>query len=135
MIASIPDIGIFGISRWRKSSEGSIHDRSVICAILSPVLFSGTNGLVFRIHNIFRTTLKILRTPPSAHDQRIFGSFGGGGKFGSVTPGREGISGRDGNVGGAGIIFGTAGRERLREPSPMLRSGQRIFGGRGSING
>ena len=79
--------------------------------------------------------MKILRTPPSAHDQRIFGILGGGGRFGRVTHGSEGRSGSGGNVGGAGIIFGTAGNERLRDQSPILRFGQRIFGGLGSMSG
>ena len=79
--------------------------------------------------------MNILRTQPSPASHKIFGIFGGGGRFGSVTPGSEGISGSEGSVGGAGIIFGTAGNVRLKDPRPMLKSGQSTFGGRGSISG
>lgn len=87
------------------------------------------------MQSIFRTTLKIFKTQPSPARPIIFGIFGGGGRFGSVTHGSEGISGSGGSVGGAGIIFGTAGNVRLKDPSPIFRSGQRTFGGRGNVSG
>ena len=88
-----------------------------------------------RIQSIFETILKIFKTQLSPASHKTFGIFGGGGRFGSVTHGSEGISGSGGSVGGAGIIFGTAGSVRLRDPRPILKSGQRIFGGRGSVSG
>ncbi len=76
---------------------------SVIKAIWSPALHSGTNGLVFKIHIIFVTSLSIFNTHSIA--QNNFGNFGGGGKFGNSIFGNDGRSGKSANS-----ILGNNGR-------------------------
>lgn len=113
---------------------------SVIYAIWSHALHSGTNGDVLRIHMALVTSLRIFKTHSTA--PKSFGIFGGGGRFGSSTVGSVGKSGSSGivnegsraNAGKVKDALGTSGRRSAGRFGNTIGLGFKLKSGKYTTN-